>query len=246
MARLIGADTSTKATGVAIYETERPLHCAIVEQDRLRAEELLSVMDALCKKSGCRAAEADVYVVAIGPGSFTGLRIGVTMLKTMAQFTLRPIIGISTLLALAEEGCAQQEAQYYVPIIDARANRIFAAAYCQKGEAMECLIEEGLYTEEALLERLNALPIEKDKPAFCWAGIGLDRHPALSAAFPSVAQRKLTGDAALSPIAAVMRLAAKRWERGDSDDVLDLAPHYLRKSQAELDRLRAKHEGRPS
>ena len=53
MARLIGADTSTRATGVAIYETGKPLRQTVVEQDRLRAEELLSVLDALCQESGC-------------------------------------------------------------------------------------------------------------------------------------------------------------------------------------------------
>lgn len=244
MARLIGADTSTRATGVAIYETGKPLRQTVVEQDRLRAEELLSVMDALCQKSGLQAAEADAFVVGVGPGSFTGLRIGVTMMKTMAQFTHRPIVGVSSLGALAFAAKQEHRAHFIVPVIDARANRLFASAYrIEEDGAWERILEEGLYTEEQLRtfllsEQASAHLTSEGIPFICWAGAGIARHQALSDAFSSQESVMLSSPAALSPIAAMMQIAACRFARGESDDVLHLVPNYQRKSQAELDRER--------
>lgn len=244
MARLIGADTSTRATGVAIYETGKPLRQTVVEQDRLRAEELLSVLDALCQESGLPAAEADAFVVGIGPGSFTGLRIGVTMMKTMAQFTHRPIIGISSLEALAFAAKQEHRAHIIVPVIDARANRLFASAYrIEEDSAWERILEEGLYTEEQLRafllsEQASAHPACEGVPFLCWAGAGIVRHRALSDAFSPQESVMLSSPAALSPIAAMMQIAACRLARGESDNVLHLVPNYQRKSQAELDRER--------
>ena len=243
MARLIGADTSTRATGVAIAETGKPLRTAVVEQDRLRAEELLSVLDALCRESGLAAAEADAFVVAIGPGSFTGLRIGVTMMKTMAQFTHRPILGVSSLKALAYAAKAEHRAHLLVPVIDARANRLFASVYRMDADEPVLILKEGLYTEEQLqtflLSEKDAVG-EKDEtqPFLCWSGAGIARRPALMGAFSSEESVQLSSPAALSPIAAMMQIAAERFSRGESDDVLHLVPNYQRKSQAELDRER--------
>lgn len=244
MARLIGADTSTRATGVAIAETGKPLRTTVVEQDRLRAEELLSVMDALCRESGLQAADADAFVVGIGPGSFTGLRIGVTMMKTMAQFTNRPILGVSTLQALAHAAHVQHHAHLFVPVIDARANRLFASVYRTEPDgSLQSILPEDLYTEEQLqnfLHREQEL-FEKGQeeiPFICWAGAGIARHSALSDAFSSQKCVVLSDPAASSPIAAMMDIAAARFARGESDDVLRLVPNYQRKSQAELDRER--------
>ncbi len=252
MARLMVADTSTRATGVALCTWEKTnreptlqieAH-QVVDQERMRAEALIDVLDVLYQEAECDPGTEDAYAVAVGPGSFTGLRIGVTMLKTMAQFTHRPIIGISTLQALAEAGMAQREADYYLPVIDARGNRIYAALF-QNGSPGECqmILPEDLYLEEDFIARLQAV-LASAPGAIFWCGEGLDRHPVLRDRFAAETAGVLEGEEAQSPIGAICRLAVRRLARGESDDALHLAPHYLRRSQAEMDRKAARERRR--
>lgn len=249
MERLIAMDTSTRATGVAFFDLGKKtvLASRVVTQDRLRAEELLSVVDGLRQELEAPSdqALAEAIAVAVGPGSFTGLRIGVTMAKTMAQFTKARLIGVSTLAALAEaarEACREEEI-LIVSVIDARGDRVYCSAYAPSNEVLgRALLAENLYTEEEAIEHLRALLAARPGAIF-WAGAGIDRHPTLREAFKTVTYGQLEGDAALSPIEALAKLAGARDAAGDIDD-LDLVPRYLRVSQAERERAKRLHKER--
>lgn len=244
MALILATDTSMRASGVSFYDSEKNrYHTKIADQDRMRAEELLGLVRDLQKETGFELEAIDAFAVSLGPGSFTGLRIGLTMLKTMAQFTKKPLLGISSLKALAWAAGTDarvEEESLLLPVIDARANRIYAAAYRKKGDELELLLKEDLYQEEDLLKRLTRLgPTWEEAaanpaiPSAIWAGEGIQKHKKLLSLEKSLA---LDGPAMASPIEAIGYLAGQRLLKGEEDSALDLLPHYLRKSQAELQR----------
>lgn len=252
--RLLAIDTTTSSTGAAIYtwSPEAPQGAwtgtfdavTILEEDKRQAEALLPIMEAMMAKAGLSVQAMDAFACAQGPGSFTGLRIGVTMAKTMAQFAEKPVVGISSLAALAMEG--EGPGNYLrVPVIDARANRIFAAAYKREGDGqtprLQALLPESLYYQEDFLKQLTQELEAGPYAGVVFSGKGMKAHAFLTeeASFP---YEVFQGQGSLSPVEAIARMAAARLDRGEADSVLDLTPHYLRKSQAELDRSR--HENK--
>lgn len=252
--RLLAIDTTTSSTGAAIYtwNPDSPRGSregtfeavTILEEDQRQAEALIPILDGMVKEAGLTPKDIDAFACAKGPGSFTGLRIGVTMAKTMAQFSGKPVVGISSLAALAMEAGGAEDF-LRVPVIDARANRIFAAAYPASTEEVfssEVLLPEALYYQEDFLDKLTRLVEEGAYSSVVFSGKGMAAHPYLvdQANFPTVVYQ---GEGRLSPIRALARLAAARLDLGQSDSILDLAPNYLRKSQAELDRSRHGNRG---
>ena len=251
--RLLAIDTTTSSTGAAIYtwNPDSPRGSregifeavTILEEDQRQAEALIPILNDMVKEAGLAPKDIDAFACAKGPGSFTGLRIGVTMAKTMAQFSGKPVVGISSLAALAMEAEGAEDF-LRVPVIDARANRIFAAAYPAPGEDLfpEALLPEALYYQEDFLDKLTRLVEEGVYSGVVFSGKGMAAHPYLvdNALFSTTVYQ---GEGRLSPIRAIARLAAARLGFGQTDSILDLAPNYLRKSQAELDRSRHGNRG---
>lgn len=247
--RILAIDTSSAASACGVFSwdqgkespiTEGQIEAVnIIDHDRSGAEEMISAIDKTLKNIGLDIRDIDAYAVITGPGSFTGIRIGLTMAKTMAQFSGGKIAGLSSLEALAWG--KDPEKALKVPVIDARSNRIFAACYEGKWE-MDRLMEESLYFEEDFIQDLNKLVKERDCQEVIFFGRGIDRHPAIldKAEFKYKIDR---GENNISPIPSLLRMAALKIEGGQEDSYLDLKANYLRKSQAELERDRKKNDG---
>lgn len=249
--RLLAIDTSTRAMGLALYSfdeksPEGPLQgtfdgVSIERQGANPSDELFPLLEDLGERIDLdlrKKGTINAYAVALGPGSFTGLRIGVTTAKTLAQFTQSPLVGISTLRAMAW-GWGREDL-LHVPLIDARANRIYAAAYAyfkseneSRRKEPKVLIPADLYYEEDLLPKVEKAVRDQGLQGILYIGQGLSAHPALEKT--SLAFEIAQGENAASPVRGLAVLAAQRLARGESDSFLDLAPLYLRKSQAEMD-----------
>jgi tRNA threonylcarbamoyladenosine biosynthesis protein TsaB len=137
--RILGLDTATAATTVALLDTDRAPDPPIERRDdpatgtrpRHSARLLEFVVDVLAQ-AGCGWTEVDRIAVGVGPGTFTGLRIGVSTALGLARARDIPIVGVSTLrsLASAAVGEARQHgAESVVAVIDARRGEVFAAAW---------------------------------------------------------------------------------------------------------------------
>lgn len=254
--RLLGIDTSSKATGLCIFrydgedlqgednptillEEEGVIEgLSIIEQERTRAEEMLPKLASLLAEANLSFDDIDGIAVGIGPGSFTGIRIGVTIAKTIAQFTNKKLLGISTLEALSYTRL--DKTSLIVPVIDARANRIYSAAYLADKDyehGLKLLLEEDLYFEENLVVKIDELVNRFELPGIYYIGEGVYKH------IPLYEQSKVpyelaTGIETKSAVVEICKLAAYRYLREDFDSPLDLRPNYLRKSQAEMERER--------
>lgn len=122
-----------------------------VNQQKTHSESMVPMIETLLGLLGMEIADIDKFVIAKGPGSFTGLRIGMTIAKTLAQVYKKDLIPISTLLALANNSSSDR---VKVPMIDARGNRVYGAAY---DKDFNELIKEDLYTIDDFSRRVNEL-----------------------------------------------------------------------------------------
>lgn len=217
---VLAVDTALEMTSVAISEKEEILAETAMKQSQTQGESLFPTIDALLKQAGKTIDDVDLYAVGIGPGSFTGLRIGITALKMLAQVTNKPIVGISTLEAMAFESC---EDMMTIPILDARGNRVYAGWY----HVPEVLKEaDELYEMEELIPKL-----EKIHEPFVLLGNGITKMKDALEKMPNahIIREENTGVGA-----SIAILGYQKYIKNQSGDQ-EVFPNYIRKSQAERD-----------
>lgn len=125
--KVLGVDTTSGAGSIAILEGEHVCAQTAFRSPAGHAQQLLPEMDRLLASSGWSLADIDAFAVAAGPGSFTGLRIGIASIEGLAYATGRPVVGVSTLEATAYHHRSQ--ARLVAPFLDARREEIFGALY---------------------------------------------------------------------------------------------------------------------
>lgn len=214
---LLGIDTSTQSVGIAIYDGHQILCEESWLSRRYHTVELAGAVDANLKRAGLNPKDLDVLAVATGPGSFTGLRIGMALVKGLAYTHQLPVIGIPTLNITARA----------VPPSDKR-----LAAVLQAGRSRLAvgwyITENNRWTSEDLIENLSIEELlgKIDQPCILTGELTKEirevtaDHDLLTIVDPTLAMR--------SP-KYLAELAWERWQAGDVDDVLSLKPYYLHK-----------------
>lgn len=225
---VLGFDTSTLVSGIAVLDEEQGRVLAEARHDAsTRSADLLVAIDDVCRRAGVVPAQLDAVAVGAGPGSFTGLRIGMATAKGIAFAAGRPLWLVSSLAALARDAADAAGAGAGAPaadaviaaVLDARRGEVFAG--CFRGGAP--LGEERVLAPDAL-----AGWIAEGVPgaAIRFAGDALAAHAALA----PLADRWLRAVATPSG-AAVARLALAGPRH---DALLSGAPSYIRPSEAEV------------
>jgi tRNA threonylcarbamoyladenosine biosynthesis protein TsaB len=156
--RLLGWDTATRATAVAALDTE---HGLVAEerddpppgQRPAHAAALLPAAEAVLQRAGWDWGDLDRLAVGVGPGSFTGLRIGLAAARGAALARGLELAGVSSLRALA--AAAEAEAELVLAVLDARRGEVFAAGW---RDGAEVVIAPAALAPAALAERVRALP----------------------------------------------------------------------------------------
>jgi tRNA threonylcarbamoyladenosine biosynthesis protein TsaB len=230
--RLLAVDTSTLTGAVGLLDGGRAVAESRVNVAVTHGERLLAAIDALLRAARWRLGDVEGFAVALGPGSFTGLRIGITTVKSLAFATGRPVVGVPTLDALAWmlPFCAFP----VCPMLDARKGEVYAALYRTQDGRLETLAAARAIAPAALAEELArdvATPI-----VFLGDGVATC-VPALAAALGPRA-RLAPGSLRVSSGLAVAELGAEALGRGEMADPAALVPIYLRPSEAELARER--------
>ena len=187
------------------------------------AKRLMPMIDILVKRAGVKLTAFDGFAATIGPGSFTGLRIGISTLKGLSAATGKPIVGISSLDALAHQ--CPGETELVSPMLDARKEQVYYCRYRRTPAGVTALVKED-----------NAAPAEAVAgivSSCTFIGDG-------ALAYREVITSVLGAKAVFAPEAnhiisarTVAELALKRLIAGSADDPINIAPHYIRKSDAE-------------
>jgi tRNA threonylcarbamoyladenosine biosynthesis protein TsaB len=230
--RLLAVETSTLTGAVSLLDGERVVAECRVNVAVTHSERLLAAVEHVLGAGQCRLHALDGLAVAVGPGSFTGLRIGVSTVKALAFATGLPVAAVPTLDALA---WMLPWARYPVcPILDARKGEVYAGLYRTEAGRLERLWEYRARAPEALAADLAAAGVGP----VVFVGDGVGPYGAVLAAL-------LGSDARLAPPAlrlpsasAVADLARAALGRGEAADPLHLVPLYVRRSEAELGRER--------
>ncbi len=226
---------------LAFESSAKPASVALVRDGELLAQysqyttlthsrTLLPMAEDLLRNCDIKIGDVDIFAVAHGPGSFTGIRIGVSTVKGLAWASGKPCMGVSTLEAMAWNGISH--GGYICPVMDARRSQVYNALFEIKGGRPERLCEDRPISLEELASEISALP----SPVLI-----LGDGAAVTAAFLENAgiPFETAPDNLIWQSAWGVAMAALGKTPGDADS---LKPVYLRLSQAERERL--EREGR--
>ena len=217
----LGMETSGRAASVALCSDGKILEERWLDRHgRRHAQTLVAEIDRLTRESEIRLRDLDAVAVSIGPGSFTGLRIGVTCAKTLAYATGCQVAGVDTLLCIAENSPADV-AELFV-ISDAGRGELYAGHYARG--------DDGFYVRDGEIVIVSAGPWCSGRAAGdVVSGPGVDKY---ANELPA-AVRQLEPPLRLPRAGVVARLGERRILAGRADDLWPLEPFYLRPSAAE-------------
>jgi tRNA threonylcarbamoyladenosine biosynthesis protein TsaB len=217
--RVLAVETSSLAGGVALLDDERLIAEYVLDVSVTHSERLMAAVDRVLDDARWTPRTLDALAVAVGPGSFTGLRIAVSTVKGLAVALGVPIAAVPTLDAMA--ATVPWAALPVCPVLDARKGEVYASLYRWGGEGMRREWDYLALAPDALAARLSEPVI------LLGDGAAVVRSPHARAVPPP---RR-----APSP-ACVGALGLERLRRGDTVAAAALEPIYLRPSEAELKR----------
>lgn len=220
--RWLAIETSGMHGSIAAAEVAAE-GCEVVASESLRrdarsAQTLAPAIHALLKRLGWAPADLATIAVAAGPGSFTGLRVGVVTAKTLAYALRTPILGVDTLDALAEGNAPEEGDTGLWTILDAQRGELFAARFAPVGGRWVRDEPTQRLTRDALLDYLKPSDRVIGPNAIRLAGEEISSH-----SFEDTEPQA----------EAVLHVAWGKWKEGAADNVFAMAPQYLRQSAAE-------------
>lgn len=222
---VVGIGTSTPQTSVAIG-TERELLARIQVAGRARQEAVTPALDQLLSWTGLSLDQVGGFAVDVGPGLFTGLRVGVETAKTLAQVTGAPIVSVVSLDALAY--AVRHTSRRIAAAIDARRGEVFAAIYRAAPGGVIRETELMVLTPAGLVGELEALPGEV-LAVGDGAMLYREELTQLGARVEFASASSAHPDAA-----SLVELAVPKLLREEHDRLFDVVPLYLRRSDAEI------------
>lgn len=218
---ILAVESSAIAASAAILRDDTLLAEETINRGNTHSETLLPLVEGLLDRLALTVDDVDLFAVSVGPGSFTGVRIGVATVKGLAFGRGKPCVGVSTLEALAENLSVLPGA-LICPVMNARRGQVYTALF-RDGER--------LLPDSALsLEELETLLSRYEGPVY-FTGDGFDLTSAIRHAKGNVPARLR-----LQSACSVAVVARRAFLAGRTVTDKDLAPVYLRPSQAERTR----------
>jgi len=169
--RILAIDTSSTFGSVALVEGGTVIAEQKISRDSTHSERLMPAIEALLKDCNLGVSEIDLFAVGSGPGSFTGLRVGVSTLKGLAWAVSRPVIGVSTLQALAMN--IKEQDALICPVLDARKGQVYSALFMLSCGELERVMEDGAQCPEEVLEVLTDTGLVNESMPLIFVGHGL-------------------------------------------------------------------------
>ncbi|MEL7566079.1 MAG: tRNA (adenosine(37)-N6)-threonylcarbamoyltransferase complex dimerization subunit type 1 TsaB [Dehalobacterium sp.] len=225
--KILGIDTATQVAGIGIVDETGVVAEGWLNTGKTHSQRLLPLMDSLLKHAEITWDEIYGLAVTIGPGSFTGLRIGLATVQGLAQVLNKPVAGIVSLDALVQNLAGTPG--LLCPILDARKNEVYTALYRSEGNRMTRLSPYRAVNPEVLVKEL--LPL-KEKVTFLGDAVPVFRNYIKDSLHERASFAPLTRN--LSRAVEVAALGMKKFHLGQETSGFEIKPFYLRPSEAEV------------
>lgn len=235
--KLLAIDTTGAYSSIAIYD-DGIIAQIINEEDYSHLQRLIPTVKELMDEEEVKEEELDAIAVSKGPGSFTGIRIGMATAKALAQIWNKKIIEVPTMASFAFRDYDFQEIGEdaeldeiaYCPVFDAKREQIYGSAYRYMND--EPIIEDGAYDLSEYLEKLLDALRKTELKKVCFFGDGIKVYKEKLDEFEFDHFFAQEGDVFQTALGCA-RLGAKLLEEGKTVDCYTAQPEYLRAAEAE-------------
>lgn len=219
MPTILAIDTSTEACSVALLFKNEITHDFTLSQ-RDHTQQILPMVDHVLANSACSLSQVDAIAFGQGPGSFTGVRIGIGVAQGLALGVSKPMIGVSTLMTLAQGAYRTQQATKVISAIDARMGEVYLGQYCYQDSEWQPVIAECVVAPSDAFKKVMI-----DNGAYSFAGTGWQTYPDL---LPNIKSSGIF----LPHAQDLVAIASQKWLKGDVTAVEHVEPTYLRNEVA--------------
>ncbi|WP_087974563.1 tRNA (adenosine(37)-N6)-threonylcarbamoyltransferase complex dimerization subunit type 1 TsaB [Oceanobacillus rekensis] len=224
---ILAIDTSNQVLGVSLLKDDQVVGEVMTNLTKNHSVRLMPAIDNLMNEIALKPEQLDRIVVAKGPGSYTGVRIGISTAKTMAWALDIPVVGVSSLEVLAYQGRFFPE--YICPFFDARRGLVFTGLYQWKDNKLVSVLEEKNLLMDDVLKKLVE---DQKRVVFLSPDISIYKEKI----------QQILGDHAIIPegpyhIPQAGHLGLAGLNK-DSDSTHELTPNYLRLAEAEANWLK--------
>lgn len=221
---ILGIDTSGPIGSVALMTSDGMLEERSITSERSHLEQLLPLVKDMLRAADVTAADIKGIAVGLGPGTFTGTRIGISTGRALAQTLAIPILGMASLDIIARQIPPQESVMAVA--VDARRNEVYRAIYKQANTELDRISEYETRTAIQLIDECRILaPV-------CLTGNAISAYPELAAKTDIFFLAKQ--DLWMVKASVLCRLLSTRLYAGETSDLADLLPIYVRPSDAEL------------
>lgn len=224
--KLLTIDTSTNACSVAVTVDDQLVAEYLLNVSGRQSTRIMEAVDTVLRHAGITVEQLDGFGVALGPGSFTGLRVGMATVKGLAMATGKPVAGFSSLAMLAMNvPCSSLPV---CPLFDARKKEVYAGLY-QWEDGLVPIIPDCVAPPDAFLEQIDGPVIFLGEGAVAYRHLIVERLGDTARFAPFTCNLPSAAKGAL--------LARPAFARGDTIPLHSLAPAYIRPSEAELAKM---------
>ena len=220
--KVLGIETSGFVGNIAVCDGNKVVARKSYGKNFSHGKEIISSLESLFNEIRWESSNIDLIAVSTGPGSYTGLRVGVTCAKTLAYGLAKPVIDVPTLDVLVEN-VKDNNAKTICPVLDAKRKSVYACIYDKSNN------ESRRSTDFLIISPDSLIDILPDSTLIFGDGIAPYRDIFTQKNLTIVEDEKLS----IADAADVARLGLKRYEQGIRCEINALSPLYLRKSEAE-------------
>ena len=227
--RILAVDTATTSCSVAIVDKTSLLSEFTIDREETHSKHLMDMIKAVLRMSGINFSDLDGFAVTRGPGSFTGLRIGLSTIKGLAVASEKPVVGVSSLEALAFQVSYSRD--LICPILDARKGEVYFSRYRFLNGHLKKQTKERVAPPDKAVDDLNESCLFVGNGALLYKEMILEKMGGLASIAPMI-QNTIRAS-------TMAYLSMAKFEKNDTDDIEKIMPYYIRKSDAELNLMKS-------